>query len=151
MGEVIAGTWDVKLEHVDGTQRSITLDDLIDFNERKDLEFFAGTITYTKRFNIDTAEMPQWLTLGHVHAISGLTINDHALGVRWYGEHLYQLAGTVKRGSNNLSIKVVTTLGDYMKSLANNPTAVKWTSDTPRYSLGLTQPPRLLKEVNDQS
>lgn len=142
--KVIRGPWNVKLEHVDGTRRAVVLEDLVDFNEREDLKSFAGTITYSKQISIDKTGDHLWLNLGHVHAISELEVNGHYLGVRWYGEHLYNLSGTITPGINNVSIKVVTTLGNYMKTLANNATAKAWTSDTPFYPSGLIPPVRLV-------
>jgi hypothetical protein len=116
----------------------------VDFNEREDLKSFAGTNIYRKQLSIDKAGAPLWLNLGHVHAISELAINDHDLGVRWYGEHLYDVSSAVVPGLNNISIKVVTTLGNYMKTLEDNPTAHAWTSNTPFYPMGLIHPVRLV-------
>ena len=138
--QVISGPWDVELQHVDGTVRSIVLQDLVDFNERDDLKSFAGTITYRKQFHIDQKGSWAWLDLGPMHAVSELELNGHGLGSRWYGRHRYDVSGNIVPGENNLSIKVVTTLGNYMKTLKNNPTAVTWTSDTPFYPLGLIPP-----------
>jgi hypothetical protein len=142
--KIIPGPWDVKFEHVDGTERTIVLEDLVDFNEREELKSFAGTIIYRKQLSIDKTGAPLWLNLGHVHAISELAVNGHDLGVRWYGEHLYDVSSAVAPGLNNISIKVVTTLGNYMKTLKDNPTAHAWTSNTPFYPLGLIHPVRLV-------
>ncbi len=140
--KVLTGPWNVRLQHVDGTDRTITLSKLIDFNHRDDLKAFAGTITYSQNFAI-SLQTPQWLSLGLVRSLSEVTLNGQALGVRWYGEHVYSVSNAIRRGENEISIRIVTTLGDYMKSLANNPTAVKWTADTPSYPLGLIQDPVL--------
>jgi len=142
--KVIPGPWDVKLEHVDGTERTIVLQDLVDFNEREELKSFAGTIIYHKQLSIDKIGAPLRLKLGYVHAISELAVNGHDLGVRWYGEHVYDVSSAVAPGLNNISIKVVTTLGNYMKTLKDNPTAHAWTSNTPFYPLGLIHPVRLV-------
>jgi hypothetical protein len=147
--EPLAGPWKVQLDHIDGTAGSITLDELVDFKGRKDLSSFAGTITYSKTLMLDSAQMPEWLDLGDVHAISELHINGQEMGVRWYGEHLYRLSG-LKRGPNVISIKVVTTLGNYMKTLTNNPTAMAWTSHTPSYPLGLVRPPKLISALENE-
>ncbi|MDE1177460.1 MAG: glycosyl hydrolase [Edaphobacter sp.] len=141
--EPLQGPWKVRLQHVDGTDRTITLDKLIDFNEREDLKSFAGTITYSQSFSTGS-KTPQWLSLGRVRSISEVSLNGHALGVRWYGEHVYPMAKAVRRGQNAISIKVVTTLGDYMKTLKNNRTAMDWTSYTPSYPLGLIHTPELI-------
>lgn len=136
----IAGPWHVQLAHVDGTNRTIILQELVDLDGRDDLRSFAGTITYRKEITIDGARIRRWIDLGLAHAISSLEINGKPMGVRWYGDHLYDVSGALVPGLNNVSIKLVTTLGDYMKTLTDNPTARAWTTNTPRYPLGLKGP-----------
>lgn len=138
--QLIRGPWQVHLVHVDGTERSFVLPDMIDFNDREDLKAFAGTITYSKEVTIDRTRVPRWLDLGQLHAVSLLEMNGKSLGVRWYGDQLYDVSSAIVPGPNHISIRVVTTLGDYMKTLKNNPTAQAWTADTPTYPLGLTVP-----------
>lgn len=135
----LAGSGHVQLSHVDGTERSIILPELVDFNDRDNLKF-AGTIIYRKEFTADATRRPRWLDLGPIHAVSQVEMNGKALGVRWYGDHLYEVSTALTPGFNHLEIKVVTTLGDYMKSLTNNPIAQAWTADTPSYPLGLIGP-----------
>lgn len=136
----ILGPWNVTLEHADGTERSIILPELIDFNEREDLKSFAGTITYRKKILIDFEKTQVGLEIGHLHAVSEVRVNGRSLGVRWYGNHQYDISEHIVHGENSISIKVVTTLGNYMKTLKDNPTAVAWTSQTPFYPLGLIPP-----------
>lgn len=139
----IEGPWIVELNHIDGTRRTITLPQIADFDQRPDLASFAGTILYRKQFTLTRPEMPHWLSLGEIHAVSELTVNGRSLGVRWYGDQTYNVSGVFKHGVNQIEIKVVTTLGNYMKTLTANPTAQAWTADTPNYPLGLIKPVRL--------
>jgi hypothetical protein len=113
-------------------------------NGREDLKSFAGTIIYRKQIHIEKAQRTVWLNLGHLHAVSELQVNGHALGIRWHGNHRYDLSASIVPGENSISIKVVTTLGNYMKTLRNNPTAMTWTSGTPFYPLGLIPPISLM-------
>jgi hypothetical protein len=66
------------------------------------------------------------------------------MGVRWYSVHLYEVSAAIHPGENYLSIKVVTTLGNYMKTLKHNKAAEAWTSGTPFAPMGLIGPVRLL-------
>jgi hypothetical protein len=136
----ISGPWSLQLTSVDGTKTSFQLPELIDFNQRKDLSLFAGTITYRKEIDFDGNGSPRWLSLGRVHAVSEVELDGQPLGVRWYGEHRYDIRGKLHLGKNQLTIKVVTTLGNYMKSLKDNRTAQAWTAGTPNYPLGLLGP-----------
>ncbi|WP_158615519.1 glycosyl hydrolase [Acidipila sp. EB88] len=139
----LTGPWKVRLQHVDGSDRTLDLATLIDFNQRPDLRAFAGTLTYSCPF-ATSGDLPQVLSLGRVHSVSKVRLNGHLLGVRWYGEHRYPLAGAAQPGRNEISIEITTTLGSYMKTLPDNPTAKAWTADTPDYPLGLTEVPVLL-------
>lgn len=142
--QTIAGPWNVRLVHVDGTIQTKVLQNLIDFSQYGDLKSFAGTIIYGNQFQVDHPNQHLILDLGHLHSISQLEINGHLIGTRWYGEHTYDLSGALISGTNNVNIKVVTTLGDYMKTLTDNKTAHVWTEATPFYPMGLIQPVRLL-------
>ena len=136
----LSGPWSVHLAHIDGTERNIVLPELVDFNRRDDLKAFAGTITYRKEMMVDAKRVPGWLDLGLVHAVSSLEVNGKPIAVRWYGDHLYDVTGAFIPGLNQISVKVVTTLGNYMKTLKDNPTAQAWTANTPSYPVGLTGP-----------
>jgi hypothetical protein len=137
---LIEGPWSVKLASVDGSMKSVELPNLIDLMKRKDLMPFAGTITYRATFETDGKVVPKWLSLGRVHAISEVEVNGESLGVGWYGEHRYDVRGKLHPGQNQILIKIVTTLGNYMKSLKDNRTAQAWTARTPDYPIGLVGP-----------
>ena len=136
---LIAGPWNVDLSHVDGKKRSLVLEELSDLSKRDDLKSFAGTILYSNHFQIEDAGQHLMLDLGHLHSVTKAELNGHPLGTRWYGNHQYNLSGALRPGANEIKIEVVTTLGDYMKTLTDNPTARVWTEQTPFYPLGLTQ------------
>lgn len=146
----IAGPWNVALAHVNGKKTALVLRTLPDSNQhqdsnqRQELRDFAGTMVYSKQIDLDSSTMPRRLDLGQIHAISELEINGQPLGTRWYGEHLYDISGALVPGTNNISIRIVTTLGNYMKTLKDNPAAQTWTSETPFYPQGLTQPVQLV-------
>lgn len=142
--QTIAGPWNVTFLHVDGATQSRVLQNLIDFSQYEDLKSFAGTIIYNNQFRVDHSSLHFVLDLGHLHGISKLEINGHVIGTRWYGEHRYNISGALIRGENKVTITIVSTLGDYMKTLTNNKAARVWTEDTPFYPLGLTQPVRLI-------
>jgi hypothetical protein len=141
---IIEGSWAVRLMSVDGSSKSIELPALVDLTTLKGSSSFAGTIEYRGSFQADSKRMPQVLSLGRVHAISEVEVNGHKLGVRWYGIHRYDVRGKVHPGKNLISIKVITTLGNYMKSLKNNPTAQAWTAQTPTYPTGLMGPVEII-------
>jgi hypothetical protein len=133
----VAGAWDVSFHHVDGVVRKTVLDTLKPFDEQSEWKDFAGTIEYRGVLHVDHPGGRVWLDLGHLRDVSELEINGRIVGVKWYGEHLYEITGHVNAGENNLTIRVVTTLGNYMKDLQHNKTAHVWTRRSPYYAIGL--------------
>ena len=141
----ITEPWNLKLIHVNGTTQSRVLQTLVDLSQQNDLKSFAGTMIYSNHFQVDHPNRHFVLDLGHLHSVSQLVINARLIGTRWYGEHTYDLSGALIPGVNQVTIKVVSTLGDYMKTLTGNKAAQVWTENTPFYPLGLTQPVRLVQ------
>jgi hypothetical protein len=143
-GSVISGTWKVSLEHVNGTRENITLENLIDFKDHEKLKSFAGVACYENVFRIVKNEKNHLVDLGKVSGISVLYINDQEVGSKWFGKHVYDISKAVKEGENSMKVKITTTLGNYMKSLNDNKTAVKWMKSQPLYSSGLIGPVKLI-------
>lgn len=140
----ISGSWHVTLHPVQGKSTTTTWSRLIDLKEDPDLQSFAGTIVYEKKFQVSHPDDYDSLDLGKVQGISEVWLNDQALGYQWYGEHRYDLGNRLQPGKNTLKIQVTTTLGNYLKSLKNNEVAQNWTKNQPLYSAGLMGPVHLL-------
>ncbi|WP_316811835.1 glycosyl hydrolase [Pedobacter heparinus] len=142
----INGPWDVTLEKGNEQPRKTEFKKLIDFKDDPELQSFGGVIFYEQTFLIESPEHYHSLDLGKVSGISELEVNGQPLGFRWYGKHSYDLKGTLKPGENSIKIKVTTVLGNYMKSLKNNPVAQQWTHTKaqPFYSAGLMGPVSLV-------
>lgn len=73
-------------------------------------------------------------------------LNGKDLGVKWYGRHVYRVADALRTGRNELQVRVTTVLGNYCKSLTNNPVAQRWTVRQPWQPAGMVGPVRLLPE-----
>ncbi|MBN2088625.1 hypothetical protein JW964_03385 [candidate division KSB1 bacterium] len=141
----LSGSWQITLNHVNGMQESLQLDNLVDFKEVENLKTFAGEIIYQKQFDLTNSEAFQFVDLGKVCGISHVTLNDHPLGFKWYGTHRYAVNNLLKSGGNLLEIKVTTILGNYCKSLQTNPVAQEWTQWLEFQSVGLIGPVQLLR------
>jgi hypothetical protein len=142
-GEEINGPWRLALNHVNGRKRQTSLRRLVDFLEYSRLKSFAGEAVYEKEIQIANPAAHSLLSLGNVQGVSELAINGQKLGVRWYGNHIYDVRGHLKKGENNLSIKITTIAGNYLKSLKDNQTAQRWTSRQPYYPVGMMGPVEL--------
>ncbi|NQU51410.1 MAG: hypothetical protein HQ522_02615 [Bacteroidetes bacterium] len=121
-------TWDVKFEHINGTVFSRKMNQLIDFSSTDDeaIRNFAGTITYSTTF--EKPDNIKYIKLANVNqGVTELLINGNNAGMKWYGNHCYDVEKLVKTGANKMEIIVTNTLVNYCMSLADNPTAQAWT------------------------
>jgi len=139
----IEGPWALILEHVDGSTESIELSQLLDFLDDPRLKTFAGVVQYKISLDIPDPSKYSSIDLGKVEGISEVFVNDKSLGVRWYGDHTYSLDENLQAGKNLLQVKVTTVLGNYLKSLEDNPVAKRWVSWQKYKSQGLLGPVKL--------
>ena len=80
------------------------------------------------------------ISLGNVQGVSELALNGQPVGVRWYGDHVYDVSEHLKKGENTLSVKITTIAGNYLKNQEDNATAQRWTRDQPYYPVGMMGP-----------
>ncbi len=143
----VSGPWHLELVPVDGTRRSQSVEDLGDAELARSLHGFAGTIIYKTNIPVATGKRRSWIDLGPLpHGVSEVWVNGESTGLRWYGQdHVHAIPGALTTGRNTLEIHVITTLGNYMKTLTGNRTAEIWTENTPFYFAGMSGPVRLLQ------
>ncbi len=141
---ILKSPWKVTLKGTDGKSKSLTLDKLIDFSKREDLKTFAGNIIYENTFKLADGGNVKYLQLGETHGVAEIKINDQKIVTQWYGSPVYDISRFVKKGNNTIQVKLVTTLGNYMKSLKENKVAQEWTSYQPFFPVGMIGPVRIL-------
>lgn len=135
--------WDLELHHGrENWTKTAHMDVLKDL---KDTEFvsFMGEVTYRTKIQVNDASR-KILNLGKVWGINELKINGKTCGVKWFGRRIYDVSDYLKKGDNELEIRVVTTMGNYMKTLKDNKTAQKFTMrknrEQPIQSMGMIGP-----------
>lgn len=127
----LGGVWTVRAtHHVDGSVREFRMTELADLHALpfEWLQQFAGVIEYTQRVRVDDPEAYHTLDAGLTHnGITELVVNGRSVGVRWYGARRFDLEGLLREGDNEITVRVTTTLTDYVKSrAADSPTARRW-------------------------
>jgi hypothetical protein len=141
---ILTTPWSVTGEHVDGHVITTEMHELKDLKELSDWVNFCGTIIYRNNFMLNDNTKIERLDLGKVFGVSELVINGQNLGAKWYGRREYPVGNLLKAGSNEIKIKIVTTMGNYLKSLTDNPVAQYWTNEgrtiQPLQSMGLIGP-----------
>jgi hypothetical protein len=136
--------WSAEFRHChDGTVKTVRMDTLQDIRDMPEFVNFSGVIIYRNNVNIDHPG-PGFLNLGKVWGISELKLNGNDCGVKWYGRRIFKIRNYLIPGDNIIEIKVVTTMGNYMKSLTDNPIAQYWTNEKnkiqPLQSMGMVGP-----------
>ena len=144
--------WSAEFAHCrDGSVKNVEMNRLSDLKDIPELVNFAGIITYINSFSITGQVSKSYLNLGKVYGLCEVILNDKNLGVRWYGQRIYSIGESLKEGKNEIKIKVVTSMGNNMKSLADNPIAQYWTNEKnkiqPLQSMGLIGPVTLYKDI----
>ncbi|MDB4584227.1 glycosyl hydrolase, partial [Draconibacterium sp.] len=142
-GKKITGTWNLQLNHMNGVQQRIEMEELTDLTEISETKNFAGEVIYEKTIN-SSSDPFQYIDLGDVRGVSELTLNDELMGTRWYGAHIYNLKSALKEGENKISIKLTTITGNYMKGLKDNVVAQNWTRRQDYYPMGIIGPVRII-------
>jgi hypothetical protein len=136
--------WNVEFHHSNGSIKKTEMRSLRDLKELPDYVSFSGTVIYRGVLNVTDESKIEFLNLGRVYGISSLVINGKDLGVQWYGRRIYNVKDVLQNGNNTIEIKVVTTMGNYMKTLKDNAVAQYWTNtgrkDQPIQSMGLVGP-----------
>ena len=113
--------WHVTLHHAtQGWTRDTVMTDLCDLRQTQ-FKDFAGTITYTTQLPYDSLGSDPIFDLGAVYDICELIVNGESCGVKWYGERIYDnVAPHMRPGNNTITVKVTTTLNNYIHTLTDN-------------------------------
>ena len=135
--------WDVELHHSrEKWVKTIRMEELKDLKET-DFVNFTGTVIYRRKFELEKVKKT-FLNLGKVWGVSEVLVNGKNCGVKWYGNRIYQIESFMQEGSNEIEIRITTTMGNYMKTLKDNKTAQRFTvlktKNQPIQSMGLIGP-----------
>ncbi|PGH38540.1 MAG: glycoside hydrolase family 2, partial [Candidatus Nephrothrix sp. EaCA] len=139
--------WEAELRHINGTVKKTQFHALSDLKDMPDYVHFSGTIIYRKRIDAAEVNALSYLNLGKVYGISEVTVNGKNAGLQWHGNRIFEINKFLLKGSNAVEIKVITTMGNYMKTLTDNPIAQYWTNEKrknqPLQSMGLCGPVKI--------
>ncbi|MFC2123512.1 glycosyl hydrolase [Bacteroidota bacterium] len=142
--EPIPGPWNVILDHIDGSSDKLKLDTLVDFVEDERLKTFAGVARYEKTLELSGSDIITYIDLGGVKGVSEVIINGKSLGIKWYGFHRFPINDALISGENKIEIRITTVMGNYLKTLKDNPVTKNWVIWQKDQSMGLIGPVTLL-------
>jgi hypothetical protein len=133
-------SWDVKGEHMNGSQYQWKLTALKDLARSSDPEqnSFAGRLIYSTSF--ENQGHISHLDLGETHrGITQVLVNGEEVGLNWYGEALFKIDPYLKEGTNSLEIIYTTVLANYCIDL-DDPVAAEWTGYQEKVACGIEGP-----------
>jgi hypothetical protein len=142
--------WKLTFKHANGKEFKRTFQNLKEFTSTSDsvLHSFAGKVIYETI--LDAEDNYSILRLNDVNdGVTEVYVNGKKVGVRWYGEHTYDLEDYLKQGENSLKVVYTAILANYCTHLKDNPAAQRYTNafwDKDGYSLvpvGIEGPVRL--------
>ncbi len=145
-GILLNSGWNAEFIHChDGSVKTSFFDMLKNLKDLPEFVSFAGTVNYSASFNIENdPEAISYINAGKVYGLCGVKLNGADLGIKWYGRRIFNTGKHLKSGRNEIEISVVTSMGNYMKSLIDNPVAQYWTNEKnkvqPMQSMGLIGP-----------
>jgi len=136
--------WNAEFIHCrDGSVRSYYMDQLKDLKDLPDFMNFAGEVIYRNKIEIGELKV-NYLNLGKVWGVCNVKITGKECGVKWYGRRIFDISDLINTGTNEIEVRIVTSMGNYMKSLTGNPIAQYWTNEKnkiqPLQSMGLIGP-----------
>jgi len=134
----VEGPWQVGFQHADGRNFERNFEKLKEFgtSDDTDLNTFAGTVYYKTTFNSDGTGT--WLTIDKVNkGVTEVYLNGKHAGINWYGKPQFCIDSLLLKGENRLEIKYTSVLSNYVRSLKENPTAVRWTAGYEKIASGL--------------
>jgi hypothetical protein len=106
------GSWDLSFQPGRGAPPSITIDKLSSWSDYRDagVKYFSGTGTYAKTIKAPPdwfhKGAEQWIDLGDVKNLAEVIVNGKSLGIVWHAPYRVDVTGALKKGANEITIKV---------------------------------------------
>lgn len=136
----LTADWEVEFRYsLEDTVKKEHFDKLQNLLDSEKYVGFSGTVVYKKKVTVSSPEN-YVLNLGQVHGVSELFINGKSCGVKWYGRRIHSLKDSLVAGENTIEVHVVTTMGNYMKRMEDNPIAQAWTKKQDDQPMGWVGP-----------
>lgn len=132
--------------HVKDETFMVDMNPLMDVARSKDdrLNQFGGVITYKAKVTIEDPNRAA-LNLGKVYGISEVEVNGKNVGVHWYGRPIFDLGNAIKKGENEIIIKVTTHMGNYARKFPRKSHAGRYAWWYPIDPVGLLGPVQFIQ------
>lgn len=110
----IQGPWKVTFDSaMRGPSKPVIFTKLQDWSKRpeKNIKYYSGTAVYQTKFSIPeiTKNTSVYLNLGKVKVMAQVILNGRKAGDAWTAPYQINITNAIKKGTNQLTIKVVNT------------------------------------------
>ncbi|MEL0456039.1 glycosyl hydrolase [Flavobacteriaceae bacterium SZ-1-7] len=111
--ETLNENWMLQFDnHFNGPLKPIEINELFDWgtSTNDSIKYYSGTATYSKAFNWDSHSKDDlWLQFEDINNIAEVTLNGTSCGIIWTYPYLTNISEAIKKGENNLVVKVTNT------------------------------------------
>ncbi len=127
----IKGSWDVSFPPNEGAPTKLAMPKLISWTDSSDsgVRFFSGTATYRTKFSWAVAGVANrrvWIDLGRVKNFAEVELNGHKFETLWKAPFKVDVTNWLKKGANNLTVKVTNLWPNRLIGDEQYPAEVKW-------------------------
>ena len=152
----IAGPWQVSFQEKRGAPVSVVFPKLVSLTESTEpgIRYFSGTSAYNNTFNLPKIAKGSriLLDIGEVKNLAEVTVNGKNLGILWKTPFKIDITEAVKKGKNELEIKVTNLwvnrlIGDAQPGVTNNITFTTmpfYQANSPLLPSGLLGPVKII-------
>lgn len=129
---VLSGAWQVDFPEGWGAPRSATFDNLTSWtdSDNEGIRYFSGIATYRKDFELPESLSKRnrlFLELGDLAEIAEVTLNGKKLGLSWLPPYRIEISSAVRRGSNQLEVRVANLWANRLNGDSLLPEASRYT------------------------
>jgi len=132
----INSEWIVRFPEGWGAPAELKISDLVAWSNlpiSEEGKAFSGSVVYSNKFNLQEVPDKLLLDLGSVNMIAEVTINSQVLRPLWCAPYSIDIADYVRKGENDLQIKVTSTWFNRLVYDASKPESERktWTISGP--------------------
>lgn len=132
----LQNNWNATFEEGWDTPKTIELSELKSLTEleNKAVKHYSGTVSYTKEILYEGKNKNTIIDLGQVANIAELWCNGVKIGTRWAPPFTFAMGNNLKKGTNQLEVKVTNTWRNQLIYDNKRPKEEKktWTTNPPK-------------------
>jgi len=133
--DTVSGPWSVTFDPAMGPPKQVEFEKLVRWDEHSEdlIKHYSGTAAYRTEFETpQTGDLPTHLDLGEVDVLARVVLNGKDLGVVWKPPYRFKLGDAVRRGRNDLEIRVTNTWVNRLIGDARFPDPIERAGKAPR-------------------